>query len=1393
MLSPALTDSFEKTGMLAADGRCKTFDADADGYVRAEGCGVVLLKRLADARRDGDKVWGVLCGSALNQDGRSNGLTAPNGLAQQSVVREALERSGVAAAEVSYVEAHGTGTSLGDPIEVNALRRVLSRGRQGDQTCWLGSLKANLGHLEAAAGIAGLIKVLLCMEHGALPPHPHLGQLNPLMELEGTAFAINTTLQPWSGAHRFAGISSFGFGGTNAHLIVASPPAWQRPDAPPFQERPEHLLTLSARSPGALNELHQRYSALLSSRLPQLDVADLCYSANVGRSHLPCRATWVGRDALELEEALGSNQLPSEKVSSTPTLAFLFSGQGSQYPGMGGELLESQPVFREVIIDCEQILVNLHVLPEGWTLRRFLQHRPEPNASDTAVSAMLEQTGITQPVLFSLEVALARLWMSWGVRPDWVLGHSVGEIAAACVAGVFDLEEGLRLIADRSRLMAALPAGGGMLALFSDAPTVEALLAEHTSPLVIAADNGPGNVVIAGPLEAIAALEPAIAARGIGAKRLRVSHAFHSPLMEPMLAEFRKLASAIRYREPEIPIISNITHAPIGAAMADPDYWCRHISAPVLYGRAVQSLRAHGVTGYLEIGPKPTLIEMACSSGVDPHARWLPSLRPSRSDTRQMLESLAALYRLGTPIDWAGFDAPFQRRRLSLPTYPWQHTPYWLPAPAAIPAAPIANVEPAARATPAFPGLFTSGWSPLPLPPFLASEETPEGQWLFIGPRPIYERFLQALPACQICCWIEEHSHFLEVHPRHWQLDPSTAEHWDRLFQALATTSPILGILQVVGSAGSSTQPGSKGKAEPEISRLLLRQSFHWPLLVQAVLESDWPAQPPRLWWLNSAVAADSATLPFQLEQGQALGFARCLALEHPELWGGWLDFPVLDSDGAMAQLLAELAQSCRLGPRDRPRELQVRFHAGERQVARLEQLLLRGGWASSACRLDGHVLISGGLGALGLESAAWLLDHGVPSLILVGRQPPSVQTEARLAAWRQAGALITVLQADIADPAVVPLLSQAIQASGLPLRGVVHAAGVLEDASVSGLKARGWERVQRAKALGAWQLHRLSQIHPVDVFILYSSLSTLLGSPGQSAYGAANGALDALARYRRAQGLPAISMNWGPWSGGGMAERNRIQPGRSLQAYGVAALPASSYLMVLEPLFRVRDEDAPGGGERANPPAVVGVANLQLETLHGVVGGRPQAMFLSGLEGGHRAGSQEGHESPLQAQLRAIAPGARAERLFLYLQTTMSGLLALSAEEIGPDLHLVETGADSLVVMEALSQIQGDLGLMIYPRELYAHPRIGALATYLAEAFTAKDGARAPSPTPTAALELPAALRFRSSAKHRRSSPDTPKLPSALFLLSSPRAGSTLLRVMLAGHPQLFSPPELH
>jgi len=1442
LLMPALTETFRQAGMLAPDGRCKPFAADADGYGRSEGCGVVLLKRLEEARRDGDRVWGVIAGSAVNQDGRSNGLTAPNGQAQQEVVREALERSGIRPAAISYVEAHGTGTPLGDPIEVNALRAVLTPGRSAEQPCWLGSVKGNLGHLEAAAGMAGLIKVLLCFAHGELPPHRQRGDANPLLQLERSPFRLNTAPQAWGGPGRWAGVSSFGFGGTNAHLVLTAPapdlaPALAAPH-PPRAERPCHLLTLSAHSAEALAVLRRRHARLLAD--PQRSaqqLADHCYSANVGRSHLVVRQAWVGASGRELAAALeGDDGSARPGNGSAPSLAFLFTGQGCQYPGMAGELLESQPSFRREIDACSALLAEEQVLPEGLAMADLLR-QPEGEAERQRRAALLENTALTQPLLFCLEVALARLWMDWGVQPDWLMGHSVGEYAAACVAGVFDRPDGVRLMAARARLMAALPPGGGMLAVFADAATVAHLLQERGSPLVVAADNGPANVVLSGSLAALADLAPELEARNLAARPLRVSHAFHSPLMEPMLAPFREVAAAIRYREPQLPILSNLSGEPIGAAMADADYWCRHVMAPVAFGAGLSCLHKQGVEVFLEIGPKPTLVDMGRGLGLDPGAHWLASLRPDRPASRQMLESLAQLYRLGTPIDWVGFDAPFPRRRVALPTYPWQGRRHWLAsvrpslsplslaggrpeagpgqvsvaagAGAAMPAAPAARE----------PGLFIRQWRPQP-PPTAPSLPAAPGLWLVCGPRWLAVSLAAALPAEQRCAWVEEQEGGAcrRIQPHHWQLDPSRCEHWQQLLQSVESEGeqglPLLGLLQL-----AQPQAGEDADGALQAVEARLRRSERLPALVQALLAQRWPSAPPRLWWLSSPPPGDRSDPQAALEEGLAEGFGLCLALEHPALWGGWLEIAALDSPQGMADLLGELGPATAIasglspaGGARRGSELRVRLNCGARLVRRLAPLqpladaaersrsqpatsgtpAAQGGRAAIP---DGQVLISGGFGALGMATAEWLVARGVPSLILVGRHGPSAAVEERLQAWRRQGVAVTSLEADVGSADFLPRIRAVLEASSLPLRGIIHAAGLLEDASIERLEAASWERVLRPKIVGAWQLHQLSREHPVELFVLYSSLAALLGSPGQAAYGAANAALDGLARCRRQLGLPALSLNWGPWSGRGIAQQGRERSGRALEDVGIEALPAAVYLQRLEALL------VEGAGEPA-APAVVAVAQMQLGRLAALFSGRPQAALLAEMApvtptpGAFTHANPPG-EPPLRARLLALAPQARQQAMLAYLQETLARLLGTDRGAIEPDLHLMEAAADSLMVMDAISQIQTDLGLMIYPREIYEHPRVGDLARYLAAAFQRSLGQEASTVTPAPAAALPAALRLPPSlaARAAGSAPQAgaDRLRRAVFVLSSPRAGSTLLRVMLAGHRQLFSPPELH
>jgi len=662
---PGYSVAFSKANMLAADGRCKTFDASADGYVRGEGCGMLVLKRLADAQRDGDNILALLRGSAVNQDGASGGLTVPSGPSQEQVIRQALKNAGLPPAAIDYVEAHGTGTSLGDPIEIGALGNVFGKRR-----LLVGSVKTNIGHLEASAGIASAIKVILALRHGAIPPHLNLQTPNPLIPWAETGVEVPTRLTPWQSEtgeprERVAGISSFGFSGTNVHMLFGEAPAVE-PVEPASAPGP-HLLCLSARNDEALRALAQRWVAepLAQDEAP---LADLCAGALALRHAFPQRLALVAADAAAARARL-AEFVDGPGITATPNgqrVAFLFTGQGSQYAGMGKALYEAEPTFRAAIDECDALLT-----PElGRSLRDLL--------FEDDGSGAIDATGNTQPALFALEYALSRLWQSWGVQPEALLGHSVGEYVAAVLADVFSLADGARLLAARARLMQAQPAGGAMAAVLAAPERVEQALAQlgpAAAQLSIAATNGPRNTVVSGAAEALDTLVGSLVAQGVKCRRLIVSHAFHSPLMEPMLEDFHAVATTVTYAPPSLPVISNLTGRVAGPEIATADYWVRHVRQAVRFAEGIEALAALGCTLLLEAGPAATLTAMARQ--VDDSLIGVPSLRRGEDAQGCVLAAAGELWCRG--VEFTPPQRGRVRRELSLPTYPFCHRNYWKP------------------------------------------------------------------------------------------------------------------------------------------------------------------------------------------------------------------------------------------------------------------------------------------------------------------------------------------------------------------------------------------------------------------------------------------------------------------------------------------------------------------------------------------------------------------------------------------------------------------------------------------------------------------------------------------------------------------------------------------
>ncbi len=673
ILSPELTITFSQAHMMSPTGRCKTFSAEADGYVRSEGCGVVILKRLSDAIKDGDHILSVIRGSAVNQDGKSNGLTAPNSFAQKSVILDALKNAKVKPEDVQYIEAHGTGTILGDPIEIEALGMVMEN-RTKENPCYIGAVKSNIGHLEAAAGIAGFIKTVLMLKHKFIPKTLHLKKINPHIPLEDLPFVIPTEKVKWESENkkRIAGVSSFGFGGTNAHVVLEEYP---EPEMLSNEiDRSAHLLTLSAKDKASVTGLAEKYVNFLNAN-NDYNFADVCYSQNSFKEHFENRAFIVATDSIEAIEKL--NELIEEPAGSITELpvnikkdfkvAFMFTGQGSQYFGMGKELYKTSPTFRKHFDECETVIKEL----TGEYVSAIM-------FGDKSKAELINETRFTQIALFVIEYALAKLWMSWGIKPSYLIGHSVGEVVAAVISGALTLNDGLKFIEARGRLMQSLPHNGGMIVVFSDFETVNRIVKEYEQNISVAAVNGPNNIVVSGQNETISKIIEILNSKNINYKKLVVSHAFHSPLMEPILDEFERVVKEIKFAKPQIPVVSNLTGKIVTEeGIYSAQYWKDHIRNAVLFEPGMRILEEKKCDVYVEIGPNPVLTGMAKRFIEANDLLWLPSLKKNESDWKVLLNSLGTLYSYGYELDWKLFENDYKRNFVRVPTYAFLKEHYW--------------------------------------------------------------------------------------------------------------------------------------------------------------------------------------------------------------------------------------------------------------------------------------------------------------------------------------------------------------------------------------------------------------------------------------------------------------------------------------------------------------------------------------------------------------------------------------------------------------------------------------------------------------------------------------------------------------------------------------------
>ena len=1284
MLSPELTQAFGMAGMMAEDGRCKTFDGAADGYVRGEGCGVVILKRLADARANGDRILAVIKGSAINQDGKSNGLTAPNGLAQQAVMRQALANANISPEEIGYIESHGTGTSLGDPIEVNSLKAVLG---ERENSCYLGSLKTNIGHLEAAAGIAGTIKAVLCLNKGAIPPNLHFKQLNPLIDLESSQITIPQRLESWD--NKYAGVSSFGFGGTNAHVVLAAGSRQQvevKKYSPPL-----HLLTLSAKSEPALKDLVVSYQDYIEQHL-EIDLTDLCYSASAGRTHFDRRLAITFTDRNQLQSKLAQWQSGSTRgiiegnTVDRNRVAFLFTGQGSQYPNMGLGLYKTQPVFKAAIDRCGTIL-------DGYLDRSLL----EILATD---SGLVNETVYTQPAIFALEYALAQMWLDWGVTPHTLIGHSVGEYVAATIAGVFSLADALKLIAMRGKLMQTLSQPGDMFAVFADEAKVKSIISSF-SQVAIAAINSAQSIVISGEQQEIAEVVSKFDCLGIKTKQLKVSHAFHSPLMQPILKEFKQVAESVEYHPPQAQLVSNVTGKLATAEIATPDYWVNHVVAPVRFADGIKTLQQQDDI-FLEVGSKPILIGMGRSSvsNEDKTKIWLPSLRPRKQDWQQVLQTLSSLYVRGVDINWQNVSRGQNPQKISLPTYPFQRQSYWLTKSANSSKINVYLPEEKSQTVPSF---YQTVWQEYPGD--LNSDSVTVGTWLIIGESKLAQQLQAKLEDCLI------------ISDRH--LTP------ENLTQTLAK-SQIERIIYLADSDRTETAVNSY-------------QQQHCTNILNLLQTLTANSLTVPIWFVTRGSVGQNNLDVSSVGSSCIWGMGLAIAIEHPELWGGIVDLEFEPSSSEVDLLLQAVGNTeDRLAIRD------DKFYVPRLKTATDIE--------SQPLMLDSQAayLITGGLGSLGLRVARLLTEKGAKQLVLLGRSQPTAFVRRTIDELSQQGVTVKVEQVDITD---VEALQKVI--TSLPsLRGVIHAAGLLKDGLLQNQTWSSFQQVIAPKVMGAWNLHEATKDLQLDFFVFFSSVASLIGSPGQSNYTVANASLDAIARYRQSLNLPALSINWGAWADSGMAVD------RGLNIKGMNLIEPDTGIEALEQLLT----------SKAKQVGVISAdwQELSQKFVH------LQSPYFSQLV----TQTESQTNKQIFQELLATTEAQRSEYLTQYLQQAIAEILQIEPSELALNESLLDLGMDSLMVMEAINQLKTDLQLILYPREFYERPQIQDLASYLATEF-----AKTHQPADTA-------KKIAVKSKTRIS---TAKLSPAAFILSSPRSGSTLLRVMLAGHPNLSSPPELH
>ena len=1333
ILSPGPTITLSQFGMMAPDGRCKTFDAGADGYVRAEGCGLVMLKRRSAALAQGDNILAVLDGSVCGQDGASTGITHPNAAAQHQLIERALKRAGLQGGQVSYLEAHGTGTAAGDPVEVSQLAAHYGAG---DAPCHIGSVKANIGHLEAAAGIASVIKVVLMLQHARIPPQIHVKSLNPKLPLAGTRLRIADQPSDWiapdAGARR-AAISSFGFGGALAHVILSQPPVETETAKTDFSGEFVHPLIMSAPTATAL-QAHQRKMSGWLGTFPKISYRDLCHTQANGRSDLRFRSVVLAtsrKGAIDKIDSALQLDRAAKPSGTPPALCFLFTGQGEHYLHMGREMYQRFALFRDTFDHCARAI-----------------QPPDPTVTLADLAFRVEDTSawddaFMQPILFAIQYALGKFYQACGLHPGTVIGHSLGEYAAATLAGCMTPEDAMRILHRRAQLFQTVPRGGLMAAIFAPADAVARELDPTKAQL--GAINSPRKVVISGDGYEVDRVLKLFQDRGTEAYFLKTTQAFHSHLLDPIRDRFRADLVGVRFSKPTIPWISTRTGALMTAA-PDADYWADHMRQPVLFSQAAAQLTDMPAMDFIEVGPGASCLASTRDTLGRKEPLYLRSLNIKKGDRTEsyfFLDTLGQLYMRGHDIDWH----PVLNGRLRSDLVPGQtlmRQPYWMKGVTAddfsvfaTPDGAGATAPPTERAQPSpTPETTERDWHHVlnwraagklgDVPP---TTSTRRFSWLVIGGSSAMVDALAARLKAR-----GEDLHWIardavrrdrgQTKPAAHVADTADKADWAKALSKVLFLKSRAGHqdwkVLVLDDPSSEATPTTASLEAAQARSLGSLITMLQALRDQAVVCPVW-------------VLSENAQTPLKGERANLAaaalwGFCKTLYLEHPEWRGGMIDLSASDAvtDKAtqiLRKVLTPAGESC------------IALRGDTQYIQQIETAPLPAA-TSVTFRDDGVHIITGGLGGLGLACAEWIRARGGRRLILLSRRAlpdraewPDLSPEhadyntvLKINALEADGAQIEPMALDVRDSAGIAALFAQLDQSGTPVRGIVHAAGVNWFGKVMTLDVPRFLDTLKTKVSASWELHRHSAERDLDCFVLFSSVSAVWGSVELSHYTAANQFMDMLSQHRAAQGLPSLCVDWGPWADIGMSANTADQA--VLEKLGLNLMPPKRAIAAMEaaqqagrPLSLIADMDWQRFG--------VFIDFCLQPSMFGAVAGRPDR--------------PDATTSNQIAEMSASTPKAAREMIEKVIRMELRAVTLIeSADTIDADQRFNFMGMDSLMALSFAAALEDHFGVQIPSTLTYNYPTIRAVTDYLQEIVGggSAEPVSAPAIVPTAGAE---------------------------------------------------------